>query len=86
MNQLISYRKNINKIDDSILNLLNKRLKITNKMGEYKKRNNLKINDESGEKEIFNKLKEKSEKHGLSERYIKEVFKKIIRNSKENQK
>ena len=79
---MLKYRKKIDKIDSEIINLLEKRLKIVEKLGEYKIKNNLKIHDKQREQEIFNRLKIICEKKGLDEKYINKVFKTIIEHSR----
>lgn len=45
MNKLNQLRKQVDRVDNKIVILLNKRIKIVKKVGEYKKVNNLQIID-----------------------------------------
>ena len=80
------YRKQINEINFKIIELLYKRNKISKKIGDYKKRKNLKVYDKKREAEILTKVSNTSKEKGLDEKYIKKVFKIIIKNSRESQK
>ena len=66
-------RNQIDKIDDKIIFLLEKRLQIAKKIKKYKK----KIIDTNREKEILSKIHSK---------YIKDIYKSIFKNSKKFQK
>lgn len=56
MNDLENYRNQINEIDSSLLELLDQRMKICQKVGEYKKKNNLQVLDVNREKILIEKL------------------------------
>ena len=75
--ELKIYRKQLDKIDSQVIKLLEKREKISKKIGQYKKKNKIKIQDKSREKQILKKL---------NKNYLKHIFKIIIRNSREIQK
>lgn len=66
-------RNQIDKIDDKIISLLEKRLKIAKAIKKYKN----KITDIDREKEILAKINSK---------YIKDIYKTIFKNSKKIQK
>jgi chorismate mutase len=83
--KLAKYRKKVDKINIKILKLLAKRLKITKKIGEYKKANNIKIFNSNREKEIYQTLEKQAEKYNLDKHYVKKVFKIIIKHSRKNQ-
>lgn len=86
MNPLKTYRKKIDKIDNKIIRLLDKRLIVAQKIGEYKKQNNLPITNLNREKEILNKFSKKTKKTKLKKNFINKLFKLIFKNSKEVQK
>jgi len=77
MNPLKNFRKDLDKIDKEIIFLLNKREKISKKVGIYKKKNKMKIQDKKREKQMLDKI---------SKNYLKDIFKIIMRNSREIQK
>lgn len=78
---LIKARKDIDKIDDKIIKLLAKRLSLVKKIGIYKLRNNIKIYQPIRELEIFNEKGKVAEKYNLRKKYIKDLFKRIIKES-----
>ncbi len=78
MSDLTKLREEIDKIDDELVALFERRMKISKKVAEYKKINNIPIYDEARENEIIeknvDKLKDKSLSNGLEEFY-KMIFK-----------
>jgi len=84
--EIQNFRKQINKIDNQILYLLNKRTKISRAIGRYKKQNNLKIQDKIREKQLIKNIKQKAEKYNLNKKYINQLFKLILKNSRDIQK
>ena len=56
-NELDIFRKQIDKIDDQIVDLLAKRMKIVKDVGEYKKKNGLPFFDQSRWQEVIKKKK-----------------------------
>lgn len=83
---LLSLRKEIDKIDNSILNLIVKRIKIAKKVAGYKKKNNLKISHPKREKEVLNRLRKEAKKKKINAKLIEIIFKNIISDSKKIQK
>lgn len=57
---LTEYRKEIDKIDDEILELFLKRMETASKVADYKKENNLSTLQKGREREILNRISEKS--------------------------
>lgn len=70
---LEKFRKEIDEIDNQIIPLLEKRLKIAKDLKKYKKT----IQDSNRENEILDKIKSE---------YIKDIYKTIFKNSKEIQR
>ncbi len=85
MTPLEKFRKQIDKIDCQIINLLSKRTKISKKVGDYKKKNNLKLQDKKREALIFKKIETLSKKYNINKNYINKLFKLILKHSKEIQ-
>ena len=56
MEDLSQLRKEIDQIDEKILELLNKRARIARKIGELKKKNNLEVHIPERERQIFERL------------------------------
>ena len=83
MNELEILRNKINLIDDEILDLFTKRMFISREIAEYKKHNNVAIEDKNREKEILNDIIKKSNPE-LKE-YSNVLFETIIDLSKQFQ-
>jgi len=81
-----TFRKQINKIDNQILKLLNKRNQLSKQVGKFKKQNNLPIQDKKREKQILANTQQKAKKLNLNKNYINQLFKLILKNSRDNQK
>jgi len=56
-NKLEELRKQIDKIDNSIINLLAKRMKIVEKVGEFKKKNNIQVFDKERWQDVIKSKK-----------------------------
>ncbi len=70
-------RKEIDKLDSTIVELLNKRKNLIILINKYKEKHNLSILDKKREKEILKKLPNK---------YEQNIFKKILKESRKIQK
>ena len=86
MSELEKHRKKIDEIDGKILKLLRDRMKIVEKIKQYKKKHNLRVTDKKREKIIFQKLNKETEKLKLDNRYVRKIFKVIMKRSKKVQK
>lgn len=84
LTELKKFREQIDKIDSEMVNLLKKRLKIVRNLGNYKKKNRLKIQNKNREKEIILKVKNKS-KSPKEKNYLTAIFESIIYNSRKIQ-
>ena len=67
-------RAKIDIIDENLLYALGSRMKISRKIGEYKKSNNIAILQTSRWDAILAKVVEAGAEYGLSEKFIKDVF------------
>lgn len=63
-------REQINHVDDELMQLISQRMNIAEKIGEYKKNNNVTILQSSRWNEILEKATRKAAKLGLSEEFI----------------
>lgn len=63
-------REQINHVDDELMQLISQRMNIAEKIGEYKKNNNVTILQSSRWNEILEKAIRKASKVGLSEEFI----------------
>lgn len=67
-------RAKIDVIDENILYTLGARMKISRQIGEYKKNNNVAIVQASRWDSLLDKVVKKGQEHGLSEKFITDVF------------
>jgi len=86
MKELENYRKQYDNINNEILNAIKKRQDLSIKVGDFKKKNNMKIIDLGREKIMLEELSKKAIKLGLDKTFINQVFKLIIQNSRDLQK
>jgi chorismate mutase len=63
-------RQQINQLDDELLQLLGQRMKIADKIGEYKKENNITILQTRRWNEILDRAEKKGMKYGLTKEFI----------------
>lgn len=78
-------RKEIEKIDQEMLELFLKRMDVSYQIGQYKKEHNLPILDEQREKKLLDQQKELLNNESLWPLY-KQFLKEVMRLSKEFQK
>ena len=71
---LAKLREQINHIDDELLTLIGQRMKIADKIGKYKKENNITILQTNRWNDILAKAFKKGEKLGLSKEFITKYF------------
>ena len=74
-------RKRISKIDDEILSLIEERMSLSVKVGEYKRAHGLPIKDYGVEKQIIDKVRQKAGSFGMAEDLGEDVFKTLIEHS-----
>ena len=79
-----NYRKKIDAIDKNIVKLLLKRFDLIKQIGDYKRRNKIKLIDKKRELEVINNIKKYSNKE--NKKFIISIFKNIINYSKKIQK
>ncbi|MBU1992436.1 MAG: chorismate mutase [Patescibacteria group bacterium] len=84
MKELKDLRKEIDKLDRELLKILKKRLGLSRKIWEKKKDLNLKRIDPQRELEIVKKVVEKGVKHGLKQKFVKDLFLVILNHSKKH--
>jgi chorismate mutase len=63
-------RQQINQLDDELLTILSQRMKVADKIGEYKKENNITILQTNRWNEILQRAVTKGDKLGLSKEFI----------------
>ena len=87
MQNLTELRKSIDNIDNAIIAMLAERFKVTQKVGEYKAKNNLPAVDSSREEEQYKRITELGENYGLNpefaKRFLQTVIDEVVSNHKE---
>lgn len=81
MTTIEELRNEIDKYDDKILDIFENRMKIAEKIGEYKKKNNITILQSSRWDELLHKRIETAAKKGLSEEFVIKVFRAVHQES-----
>ena len=77
-------RRNLDLLDQKLLTLLNRRLRISLEIGKIKKGIGKKIQDAEREREILDRLKRKN-KGPLKERDLRKIFTTIMQVSRKSQ-
>lgn len=73
-------RAQIDVIDNQLIEILGKRMKVADKIGELKKTKNVAVLQNSRWNEILGKMILEGEQRGLSEEFVLRMFKAYIRN------
>ncbi|MBN1598140.1 MAG: bifunctional 3-deoxy-7-phosphoheptulonate synthase/chorismate mutase type II [Bacteroidales bacterium] len=81
MHSLEELRHQIDKFDDKLIDILEQRMKIAERIGKYKKKNNITILQSSRWDELLHQRISSAEKKGLSEDFIIKVFRAIHQES-----
>ena len=79
-------RKNLNKIDQKLVELIAKRQSYMPAVGKYKQENNLPITQTKREQEIFDSLKRLAKQKNVNPELIQKIFKLIIADAKNIQR
>lgn len=86
INQLISMRKLVDRIDREFLNLLSARQQLAEAIGKIKKQNNISITNPLREQVILCRTVSIARKKKLDEEFVKKIFKLIIKQSRKIQR
>jgi chorismate mutase len=81
LQSLENFRHQIDEIDDEIISLMANRMKLADKIGEYKKRNNISILQTKRWSEILQKNIDKGGKLDLSDEFMTSLFKAVHQES-----
>lgn len=79
--RLARLRGEINDLDDELLKVLSRRMRVSGKIGEYKKVNKMTILQSSRWQELLTDHLDKAKMHNISESFISSVFKLIHQES-----
>ena len=71
---LTMMRKEIDEIDDSLVQLLSRRMEISRRIGGYKKENNITILQTTRYNEILEKITQKGHMADIDENFLKKIF------------
>lgn len=82
--RLKEFRENIDKIDDQIVELFEKRMQLVKGIANYKKENNIQIENKNREEIVIKKAKNKLNDKEL-EKYIEVFMKDLMKISKKYQ-
>ena len=74
MNKIKSLREEVNKIDQEILDLIIKRVKLAKKIGTLKKAAKLPVFDRDREQQVITKLIKPANKANLSPTFIRKLW------------
>lgn len=78
-------RKEIDKVDEKIVNLLVRRDALVKEIAQIKKKDGITVKDQDRENEIIVRMKKKAINCGLDGRFVEELFKLVLKKSKEEQ-
>ncbi|MEI6849964.1 MAG: chorismate mutase [archaeon] len=79
MEEINKLRQKINEIDSRIIELLRERFDIVKEIGIHKKKNGIAIKDAAREKEVMDKIVEKTKQQGMRDiQEVKEIYNSII--------
>lgn len=67
-------RNRIDQLDDELLDILADRMKVAEKIGHYKKQNNITILQTGRWDKILEKVFRKGEEHGLDNEFVEKIF------------
>ena len=84
MTRLEEMRKEIDEIDAKLLELLRRRIRIAEQVGRYKLARGMRIEDPEREKQVISRAIARAE--GLSEEFVRDIFERIILESKRAQR
>jgi chorismate mutase len=84
--EIENIRKNIDFLDNELLDLINERMRLAWQIGYYKKNMNLSVYQKKRWKQLLSKRIEKGQKQGLDKNFVKTLFKKIHNESVTKQK
>jgi chorismate mutase len=79
--KLMDLRQQIDMIDDELLNVLERRMQVSDKLGHVKKEHNIRILQTNRWDEILKNMYDKGLKKGLSEEFIERLFRAIHQES-----
>tara|TARA_B100000989_G_C19303092_1_gene369318 strand:- start:270 stop:560 length:291 start_codon:yes stop_codon:yes gene_type:complete len=83
--ELFNLRKDINDIDNKLMELLISRLEVVEKVGELKKKHNMEVLDKKRENVIFKKIETLYGKETDETKFLTQIYNKVMEESKKKQ-
>jgi chorismate mutase len=78
MDEIELLRRKVDKIDDQIVDALVERTKVCKSIGLIKKKKGMQIRDNSREKEIYKRVRQRAAKFGLDSFQVEAVYHQIV--------
>ena len=78
MSEIKQMRKQIDEVDEKIINALCERVKICRVIGAAKRKKGLAVKDTSRENEVYSRIKEKAVRCGLDSGQVEAVYREIV--------
>ncbi len=78
-------REEINRIDESIISLLSKRMEVAKKIAALKKDKGIQVEDKDRESQLFLKIQREAKENNINENFVSEIFGLIVSHSKKVQ-
>jgi chorismate mutase / prephenate dehydratase len=78
MDEIQQLRKKVDAIDDQILNALHERVKTCKSIGDSKKKQGKPVRDILREKDLYERVKERSIRLGLNSGQVEAVYREIV--------
>ncbi len=79
-------RKGIDKIDNKIIELIKERLSLVSEVADYKKKNNIPVEDSEREKQIIKSKKKLAEEFNINVELIEKIIHELLEESRNIQK
>ena len=77
MNTIDEIRKEIDLLDDALVQVIAKRMELVHEIGKLKKEMNLEPLDEERWQNVVERIKEIAKKYNLSEELVKKIFEEV---------
>ncbi len=85
MKKIDAARQNLDRLDSQLLDILAKRIEIVREIGEIKANQGLQVLDVQRERALLTSILEKAEKRHLSQHFVAQIFRQMIRYGRNTQ-
>ena len=79
-------RKHVDQVDKGIVSLLNKRFNLIERIGIYKKKNNVSVRDVQREKEMMEERKRWAKVYNVGESFVEKLFSVLFSEARNKQR